>query len=246
MGVVNDITQIGDTLEFTDNKPYIIPITGLYQLDCYGSKGEDGMNHHNSASGGKGGHVCGYVKFNKGQVIYINANTVVTKGKIYSCSEGWCKYGGSGGMGTFISKTATDYTNTADEDYYLVAGGGGGSFCGASHANPNGSKNGYAGGSTDGGKTDSFVGGPSDGYYSGAGGSGFRGGTGGFPGSGGSNYIGGVPESISFNNKLYTPVSEVGTSTTAKVIVTLVDVSSEPTASLYLGDIFISDINYFN
>lgn len=132
-GTYNDYAYTGGIQTFT------VPITGLYGLEAWGAQGGPGYY-----GGSNGGYSNGYIKLNKGQVLYIvcgGAGTRSAYGQAVaggyngggstksSVYNGYMIMPGSGGGATHIATRSG--LLAALENYksnvLLVAGGGGGS-----------------------------------------------------------------------------------------------------------------------
>lgn len=185
---------------------YVVPATGLYKLEVWGSAG----GASGGVRGGYGGYSVGYRKLVKNTKIYV------------ACGNQRYNGGGSprGGGATHIA-LVTGLLNAIgktifDQQGLIVAGGGGGGDNYGDNTNPGGSGGGLKGGlSTY--SPSSYQATQTSGYAFGLGGNSDSGGGGGYYGGygnnrggcGGSGWIGGVPE-ITYKGTTYTPSTSNG------------------------------------
>lgn len=252
------ITAVGESQEFTYNgnvQEFLVPFSGLYKLEVYGSKG--GTSTYGGYS--KGGYSNGYKMLKKGEVLYVCCGGVpYNGGGSPSGSDAGTIYTGStaGGGATHIAKRTgllSELENHKD-DILIVAGGAGGSvsqtyfakdLLGGTGGGTSGGKgksyNGTsfydvgnggtqsAGGEGDAPQSTGSFGKGGDGYGACGGGGGYYGGSGGTgynSGAGGSGYIGGVPR-IEYKGNVYESqtVQGGGLASTGKAVITLVEKS---------------------
>lgn len=249
------MAAVGDNQEFVYEgkiQEFLVPMSGLYQLEVYGSKG--GTSVYGGYS--RGGYSRGYAMLKKGEVLYVCCGGVPYNGggstgggdtgTIYTGST-------SGGGATHIARRTgllSELENNKD-DILIVAGGAGGSvsqtyfqkdLLGGAGGGASGGKGksyngttfyevGNGGTQSNGGQGDvskstgSFGKGGS-GYGACGGGGGYYGGSGGTgynSGAGGSGYIGGVPR-IEYKGTLYEPqtIQGGGIESTGRAIITLI------------------------
>lgn len=136
--------NVGDsvTKNYTGNiQTFVVPNTGLYQLEVWGAKGGDLNNSEvGNFVGGKGGYAKGTVKLSRGTTLYIGCggsdrnyyNGGGVGGAIAGGSvQGAWVYGANGGGATHIAtsnhgvlRNYSSYQN----DVIIVAGGGSGAY----------------------------------------------------------------------------------------------------------------------
>lgn len=252
------ITAVGESQEFVysgNMQTFLVPMSGLYQLEVYGSKG--GISTYGGYS--KGGYSKGYVLLKKGEILYVCCGGVpYNGGGSPDGSDAGTIYTGStaGGGATHIAKRAgllSELENHKD-DILIVAGGAGGSVAqtyyqkdllggvgGGTSGGKGKSYNGTsfydvgnggtqsAGGKGDASKSTGSFGKGGNGYGACGGGGGYYGGSGGTGyngGAGGSGYIGGVPR-IEYKGNVYEPqtVQGGGLASTGKAVLTLIEKS---------------------
>lgn len=252
------ITAVGESQEFVysgNMQTFLVPMSGLYQLEVYGSKG--GASIYGGYT--EGGYSKGYTLLKKGETLYICCGGIpYNGGGSPSGSDAGTIYTGStaGGGATHIAKRAGLLSELENHknDILIVAGGAGGSVGQTYYAKD---LLGGAGGGTSGGKGKSYngtsfydvgnggtqsaggkgdvskstgsFGKGGDGYGACGGGGGYYGGSGGTgynSGGGGSGYIGGVPR-IEYKGKVYEPQTVLGggLASTGKAILTLIEKS---------------------
>lgn len=109
---IKSVMQTTFLFSFSEKaQTFTAPITGIYKIECYGSKGGDYTVGSTTYSGGYGGKVTAYIKLqNKDKVKIITGN-----------SEGY-KDGGKGA----VSKGGGSTSVYINDVLCLVAGGGGG------------------------------------------------------------------------------------------------------------------------
>ena len=100
---LRSINQLGPIVSktFESSTDWTVPYTGIYQISCFGEKGED----YDDKVGGNGGYVSGNV--------YLTTGEVDEYGGIGNI------YGDGGGLSSV-------YLNRIDATPFLIAGGGGG------------------------------------------------------------------------------------------------------------------------
>lgn len=125
------ITAVGESQTFNYNgaiQEFIVPITGLYELDVYGAIGGiDGIGH---SWCGLGGRCCGYKRLKEGQTLYIvcgGVNGYNGGGTQYiqTTNKVWCM-GGGGATHIALSSGLLHTLEDKIDDLLIVAGGGGG------------------------------------------------------------------------------------------------------------------------
>ena len=127
---------------------FIVPKTGTYRLETWGSQGGSGVNKNTETNGntyyvrngGYGAYSLGYINLNKSEKIFLNVGgggtTFVDIQTSYSTTipagyngGGYGKYYANGGGATYISTISGTLSNLKDfkDKILIVSGGGGGS-----------------------------------------------------------------------------------------------------------------------
>lgn len=118
---------------------FVVPNSGLYQIECWGAKGGDlNISTVGNYRGGNGGYAKGIAKLRRGQTVYIYVggtngfNGGGTGGHYrYDDGAGAWTWGGIGGGASHVA--VADYGqlpnySSHQNDVLIVAGGGGGAF----------------------------------------------------------------------------------------------------------------------
>ena len=120
---------------------FIIPATGNWKLEVYGSKGGNASSY----SGGLGGYATGEITLSKNDKLYITVGSAGLAGSTptggyngggngkYYTASGYVLTGGGGGGATHIADHKYSNGLLVDYDQYrnallIVAGGGGGAY----------------------------------------------------------------------------------------------------------------------
>lgn len=212
--VTISVTSVLNEKEFSYSgkcETWTCNVTGRYKLECWGASGAGYTSIWRTFAGGKGAYVCGTVKLNAGDVLYVYVGGQGAYGTSGSVAGGWNGGGGktssgsgyfcSGGGATDIALNGTNGSATWNENKHLytriiVAAGGGGSMPGGYGASGGygGAWNGQNGtGSNDYGRGGTLSGGGSGGQNATSGSFGVGGSYSGtsYAGAGGGGWYGG-------------------------------------------------------
>ena len=116
--------KIGEKVDFSytgDVQEFIVPVSGIYQLECWGAQGGFGESYAKS----KGGYARGTLKLSKGDVLYAyvgESGRYTTYGGNTHSSVPVDTLGGWNGGGNVLSSQASHGSGGGGTDFRLVNG----------------------------------------------------------------------------------------------------------------------------